>query len=368
MKIFSIVDPVIATLLSWLFLLVIGNLELSYYSRPLQQSTNHLLISIAIVCLLFVRKRFFPRMEKNFKINILPLVFYLIVFCIGFILNSIYSGYIPLVSLIADGDSKYLDFGVKSISGFLNAMGCGIFVYSVMLLVIGDNHRCISFLSIGVVVFVFVMSFSRQNLLTSLIEALIVCYIFGKINIKKIIAVVVGSLMLFSIAGSYRSGDIKEIARVKDDYMWVPESFVWVYSYSYFNVLNLENIISAPDSPRFDGSSFANLLPSFIRGEKRESDFLAVSNFNVRSAAAELYYDIGYYGVVLFFVIVCYLTSRLYSKKKHDPYSIYCISVFWFCGAFSFFVNFWFYLPVISQLVINYPLLKMSIKNSKKII
>lgn len=366
LKIISLADPAVATFGSWFFLFIMGNIEMSQYSRALEKNTNILLLSILFATSLLISKRRKPVVGVSERINNLPVLIYLTIFVVGFFVNIIFSGYVPLIKLILTGESDYLEFGLKSISGFLNAIGCGLLVLATLLLQEKGRAKKIIYYFIFIVVLsVFVLSYTRQNILTSFVQIGFVMYIIGKINLRKIVVFATAFLFLFSFAGSFRSGDIKEIAKIKEEYLWVPEPIIWLYSYSYFNVLNLENVTKSPDVPKLDGSSFSTLLPSVLRTEKEESDFLAVSNFNVKSAASDLYYDMGFWGVMFTFFILTLSAIKVYSIRSHTPYTIYCVSVLWFCGAFSFFVNFWFYLPVISQLIICYPLFKYTFVGNK---
>ena len=366
MKKISIADPVVATFCSWLFLFVMGNIQISEYSRELELGTNYLLLSILMVTLLLIGRRKVPRIENKIKVKNAVIIIYALIFLMWFFVNVLYSGYVPLLNLIGTGDSGYLDFGLKSISGFLNAAGCGVLAAVCFAYNINKKNKILYFVIAFLIVGVFVLTYTRQNVLTSLIQISSMLYMMGKIKFKKIIVGGLVFLMIFSIAGSFRSGDIKDIAKIKKEYMWVPEPVIWLYSYSYFNVLNLENVTNSSGVPKLDGSSVATLIPSVFRAEKEDLDLLAVSNFNVKSAASDIYYDLGYLGVIGIFFIINYVVSLIYNRKKHTPYSLYCISVLWFCGAFSFFVNFWFYLPVISQLLICYPLFRLSFKSFEK--
>jgi len=102
----------------------------------------------------------------------------------------------------------------------------------------------------------------------------------------------------------------------------------------------------------FNGSSLASLIPSFLRPEFEGGTNLEVVNFTISSYINPIFQDIGYYGLIVFTGCVIAFTVSFYKKavayKNFRAISIY--SVLAFCAFFSFFVNFWFYLPIIFQI------------------
>jgi oligosaccharide repeat unit polymerase len=160
---------------------------------------------------------------------------------------------------------------------------------------------------------------------------------------------------LFSVAGNLRSGDIREIAGIKDEYQDLPDGAIWIYGYSYFNVLNLDNVVTNPRLPVYDGSAVLSLLPSFLRPEISHIDEeIELEQFTAYSYVAPIYADVGLWGTVLFTCAIIWWTVRSYQQALRDRsfYSISKYSVLLFCALFSFFVNFWFYLPIISEIPI----------------
>ncbi len=177
----------------------------------------------------------------------------------------------------------------------------------------------------------------------------------GKISLRKIATGLAVSGVLFSIVGNFRTGSIRQIAGIDED--WVPDPVVWLYSYSYFNIANVDNLIARSNAPYYDGSSFNRLLPSFLRPESdQENPYLLLINFNVSSYMFPIYNDIGEAGVLVLTLIAIYMTSKRYSRIDR-PSSISQVGTFcvlYFCASFSFFFNFWFFLPVIFQLFFFY--------------
>jgi oligosaccharide repeat unit polymerase len=137
---------------------------------------------------------------------------------------------------------------------------------------------------------------------------------------------------------------------------------VWPYSYSYFNLLNLDNLVRYI-GPSYDGGAFLSLAPNFVKAmlsiESSRESALEVSNFNVSSAIADLYGDSGYLSIVVVATIAGIAGQRIFHGwlRRFDVRALFVYSVLYFCALFSFFVNFWFYLPIIFQVVFVYGLL-----------
>jgi oligosaccharide repeat unit polymerase len=204
--------------------------------------------------------------------------------------------------------------------------------------------------------FVFVLFVTRQNLVSMLIECTVLhCLMRGRISRKKLTAGVGAVLILFAIAGQLRSGSIKEIAGIKEEYQTLPDAVIWIYGYSYFNVLNLDNIVTNSRVPLYDGSAVMNLLPSSIRPTmSRDLEAIEVSELNVSSYVAPIYADVGFWGTLIFTCGVMWWSVRSYRRALQEGsfYSVSKYSVLFFCALFSFYVNFWFYLPIIFEIPI----------------
>ncbi len=203
---------------------------------------------------------------------------------------------------------------------------------------------------------VFVLFVTRQNILSLLVQcAVLHGLVRGRISAKKLGAGILLVLILFSVAGNLRTEGIKDIAGIKEEYQNLPDPLIWVYGYSYFNVLNLDNVVTSPYVPFYDGSGILSLLPSFLRPDTSHTeDELEVEQFTVLSYIAPIYADAGLWGTVVFTIAVIWWTTRSYQQavgtRSFYPAAKY--SVLFFCALFSFFWNFWMYLPVIFEIPI----------------
>jgi oligosaccharide repeat unit polymerase len=115
----------------------------------------------------------------------------------------------------------------------------------------------------------------------------------------------------------------------------------------------VDNLITFSHAPYFNGSSLANLIPSFLRPNYAMEDYLQSIYFNVSSYIYPIYADFGVVGIAGLTYLAFKVTRRARRKiyTSATLFSVGTFAVLYFCAAFSFFVNFWFYLPVIFQVV-----------------
>lgn len=360
---FDYLDPVVGYLSPWLLILLFSVTKLSRFAISIHRSTYSLVL-VSMVCAVVAgawtrqtrvsaQRKWLP--PKRTRWNVRTFFRTIDLLFVAFtIFNIVQAGYIPLIRGIATGDTGYLDFGIHGVFGFYLAMANALAIIYFILYLRTANRRYL-YRYFGIL-FVFVLFVSRQNVISTAVESVIAySLVRNKIPIRKIAVGFVISGILFSIVGNFRSGSIRQIAGIDDD--WVPDPLVWLYSYSYFNIANVDNLITRSNAPYYDGSSFDQLLPSFLRPKtNQENPYLLLINFNVSSYMFPIYNDIGEAGVLLLTLVAIYLTSKRYARINRPSsisrLGIYC--VLYFCASFSFFFNFWFYLPVVFQIFFFY--------------
>jgi hypothetical protein len=112
-------------------------------------------------------------------------------------------------------------------------------------------------------------------------------------------------------------------------------------------------VVSGGHYGYYNGASLNQLVPSFIRPNSI-SDFvqLEVPNFTVKSYITPILRDFGIIGILIFTCFLVLLTMIRFkaavSEKDFESVAIY--SILYFCAFFSFFSNFWFFLPIIFQI------------------
>lgn len=274
-------------------------------------------------------------------------------------LNVLLAGYIPLIRALLTGDSGYMDFGISGLYGIYNAFANSLGLLSFYLFLKTGNRKYLVILF--VIFFVFIFFMTRQNILSLLVEVFVVYgFIRGFTSKFKILMLLTAILLVFSILGNIRTQEIGSILEVTDSFLGYPTLLYWLYSYFYLSAMNFDNAILLTSAPYYDGSSFLSLVPNVVKSligvETFHEYFLQKINFTVSSALQPLYSDFGFLEILFFAFIIGFLTQKQYKKavmqKSFKAVSGY--SVLFFCCLFSFFVNFWFYLPIIFQLVFFY--------------
>jgi oligosaccharide repeat unit polymerase len=267
------------------------------------------------------------------------------------VLNVAIAGYVPLIRGIMTGNTGYLDFGVHGLYGFYLAFANALGIFHLFLYFRTLRRWHLYFYYF--LLLIFILFITRQNLLSLGVEGVIVYSLMRKrFSFKKVVLWLVLAGIMFSVIGSFRSGNIKTLAKIQPEYQWVPAPVIWLYSYSYFNVANVNNLILYSKAPFHDGSSLSQLLPSFLRPSFEQESYLQVEIFNVSSFLYPVYDDLGTTGVVILTAVAIFSTFRL-RRSLYEEASLFRIGTFatlYFCAAFSFFVNLWFYLPVIFQI------------------
>jgi len=359
-KRFDYLDPFVGYLIPWIIILFFSITRLSQYAISIHFATYSLVL-LAISGGLFVAG---GRSQKiaGTRCWAKPSTYWLssgtifllidIFFLVFTLANIMIAGYIPILRGLSGDGTGYLDFGIHGVYGFYLALANALAIVNfIIFLRTGKRIYIVRYISILVI---FVALVTRQNLISVAVESVIAyTLVRGRIKWRTIMlgAATVG--IVFSIMGSFRSGSIREIAGIEKQYSGVPEPVIWLYAYSYFNIANMDVLISQSNAPYYNASSLSRLIPSFLRPKYDTESYLLVNSFNVSSYMYPVYEDVGRVGVLLLTMTALGLTFRKY-RLLNQVVSIgdvgtYC--VLYFCASFSFFFNFWFFLPVIFQIV-----------------
>ncbi len=360
--------PAVTYLVPWLTILFFSTVPISKYSHDLELSTARVLMVAILAWLLsttaaspvplfvpkvaddagYMRER--PQLEVVSGFGTGVLMGFMILYAFAAV-NVAAAGYVPLISLIATGDSGYDTFGLPSVYGaflaYANALGCLAF-YAYLC-----GRRRIYLLLFLSVLALHIAFVTRQNMITLLAEAFVIrCLTISRMSKKAIVVVVGLGLLGFSAFGQLRGADITQTIGVTQDYMWVPLSLIWLYAYSYFNVLNLNNMVVVSGAPFFDGTMWQSLLPTVLRPDVDHGSFLEIESMTVSSYIYPVFMDIGAIGVVIYTALFGFITTAVYRRALQrrrfvDSATYACLFC---CSLLSFFSNFWLYLPVIFQL------------------
>jgi oligosaccharide repeat unit polymerase len=359
-KRFDYLDPLVGYLVPWIIMLFFSTTRLSRYAIGIHAKTYGLVL-LAVTGAMFAAggpphkiskiRHWANPVKSQFNPHI-----YFIFIDISFVsftaLNILIAGYVPLLRGLSGDDTGYLDFGIHGVYGFYLALANALAIVNFIIFL--RTGKIIYIVRYVFILVLFVVLITRQNLISVAVESVVAYSVLRRrIKWRTIILGAALAGIIFSLMGSFRSGNIRDIAGVENEYSWVPEPVIWVYAYSYFNLANTDNLVIKSDAPYYDASSLSSLIPSFLRPKYDTGDYLLVRNFNVSSYMFPVYEDMGRAGVFLLTLTALRLTARKYQLlgQATSIGDVGTYSVLYFCASFSFFYNFWFFLPVIFQIV-----------------
>ncbi len=368
---FDFYDHRVALVVPWLVISILYFINISKMHVPLGDKAisvvGFFLLFYFLGGALFIKYKDFIARYVPCNVRAIPLVSFDAVFVFYLqlsFLNIVLAGYVPLVNLILYGDSKYMSFGISGLYGFYNAFANALGVLSYYLFLKTANKKYLFYLFL--ILSVFVLFMTRQNIISLVVEVFVVHGLVRKKITKRTVFVLsIVLLMVFSLLGDLRTSSIERVLQVSPDYSGLPSVIYWVYSYFYFSAMNLNSAVNFVDIPYYDFGSFFALVPNIVKNllsiDVFRPNTLVYPNFTVSTAFQSMYLDFGFYEVIVLGFVFGVLGNMSYyfSEKNAGFLSVAIYSVLFFCALFSFFVNFWFYLPIIFQIPIFYCFSKM---------
>ena len=370
--------------LIWAIVIVLYLFQLSGLQTNLSNETIKLFILTTLCFSLFfiifykisIYKNVKEENKKSVSQNIITKMFIFWIFVE--IIEVIYSGGIPLIWLFTNNEKTYMDFGIPSIHGFMNAIGLVILMlafYSIVATKDQKNKRSNIFIIIFVLL-VYTVYITRQVVISGLIQMLII-YIFTdhKLNIKKVLLYSFFGIILFGILGNIRTGynSFLSVSLIKTKVSPIFVGFYWVYMYLTMSVSNINNAVVLGIN-HYGGIQYLAqvYLPTIISNTIFTSESIAVPSVLVSKAYTVSGYYIFFYTTfgkigACFISGVYGLLGAIFSKKLKNNVNeknILYYAVFMQIILLSFFYNHLLYLPSGFQLVIIYILFKI-IKNDK---
>lgn len=358
----QILSPTLIFNAIWFVTLSLYELKLSY----LQQDLSNRTILIFYFCVLSFNIVIFLLKKFNYKpSNILKLKYNnsfslknklkvaKLISIFIFILEILYSGGVPLIWKILGVNKTYFDFGIPSLNGAF----CGL------IILLGAYSFSQKNLDKYLYLFMGLLMLSRQVIISIIIEGLLFCYISKrvKLSLKKVLLILICLFLAFTALGNFRSGsdEMNKVFKAKEEFVNIPTSIKWAYSYMTFSVSNFNNLVGMTNGNVNHGATIMeDLLPNVILNKidikkNFSSNYLVSLNYTVSTYLPALYLDFGIIGIVIFNVFIAFLGYRLYLKTKLKDivfdgdamyYSIYVHNI-----IFLFFTNMFIYLPIIVQ-------------------
>jgi oligosaccharide repeat unit polymerase len=363
---FDYLHPAVVFLAPWLTILFFSTIPISEYARGLDLSTCRFLLTTVFVWLLATVAA--PVMPSRQADSVTPprgkgseysrkrlrqvIVSGFVLLYVFAAFNVAAAGYIPLVSLLTTGDSRYFDFGIPSVYGaflaYANAVAC-LALYGYLR----ERQRTYLWLLVSVLC-IHVLFVTRLSVATLLVEGFVIrSLVVGRIARLSMVAFMTLGLIGFAALGELRSGDISATIRVAPGYTWMPTSLLWLYAYSYFNVLNLDNMLTFSGAPFYDGSMWQTLLPTVLRPNVDHGVFVEIEALNVSSYIFPTYMDAGAVGVIAWTAFWGLATSYVYRRalRAERFVDIATYACLFYCALLSFFSNMWVGLPIIFQII-----------------
>lgn len=373
----------------WLVVILLYQLRLSVLQGKLDEKT----IITFIICILlfsvsFIIGNLLLSKNKNTKVKENKIIRYNIIkkmyifWIVVEIIETIYSKGLPIIWKITGSAKTYMNYGIPTVHGLMNAIGLCIVILSFYLYMYEKNNYNKKNKKLLLII-VSILGFSlclitRQVIVTAIIEIGVIYICFQKrIPWKKIILLSLVGIIVFGIIGNFRTGyqEFLDVAVMKNEQIPKPLiGFYWVYMYLTMTVANVNNAVLlgingygiTPIASVYIPTVISNLL--FSNSSIKVPNYLVTQAFNVSGFFIEFYIAYGNLGVGIISFVYGILGAYIFSKIKRDEseknilyYAIYLQII-----VLSFFYNHLLYLPSGFQLVIIFIIFKLFAKQDKK--
>jgi oligosaccharide repeat unit polymerase len=360
----------------WLGVALLYSLHLSkmlqYSTRQVFTTVAYIWIPYAVIVALctilrYLLKPYYSRKRTRPVVNLALLETKLKIWFKVWVLISLVeiyvSGGMPIVWLFTGNTKTYVDFGISSLHGVVNALLTAIALcrFSLFLLTGKKRHLYVPIFAL----LWSILAITRQLMLVSLIEFAFIFLQMRPIRKTTFVKIAVGALafvLAFGFIGDLRQGSsdgFRALAQPSEDYPeWFPSGFLWAYIYISTPINNLMytmEVVRPVDNFLFPNTA-STLFPSMLRyaiyGEElgeAASGQLVVSAFNVSTAYVGPYQDFGLAGMALLSILSACITLLFWFQN--DLRSVLMFSVATQCLMLNLFYNQFFVLPMIMQIV-----------------
>ena len=296
----------------------------------------------------------------NLQLRTKQLTFFFIVFVL---IEFIYCGYIPLISMINGANISHFDFGVKSLHGLAMSLGALLFTSWFFIYYI-QKRKSALFWMLCILLF-FALTVTRKMLVVSFLQSAMLIFFLRKKNMVSLKFIVLSILVLviFGLIGDVRTGRdlFLSLSKFNVKYPdWLPTGFGWFYIYLTTPIANFVNAIEMSTIHSYNFSFLQGLFPSFIRDLFFEIDKNTFDNdwqisgaFNVSTGFIGIYQSFGILGCIIFNFFSGFIYNILISKSFTFKYFLMSI-IFSNLTVLMLFSNNFFNLNTVSQLVFAY--------------
>lgn len=275
------------------------------------------------------------------------------------LIEIVVSGGLPIVWLFRQSTKTYMDFGVPSLHGLVNALVVSIAACRFAMYLITGKRKHLK-VPIFVIVWT-ILTVTRALMLAALLEFAVLFLSIKKVRpgtIARIVSSVLLFILVFGFIGDLRQGsvDFRGIAQPTERYPdWLPSGVLWVYIYVTTPINNLLYSVESvpPAANALFPNTLSNLVPSVIRNAVWGPDTsgggdLVTAAFNVSTAYINPYQDYGFLGIVLYSMLVALACQFFWYRAGMRNLLIF--AVLSQCLIFTVFSNLFFSPSEIAQI------------------
>lgn len=363
----QLANPSIIYLMAWVPLIFLSKLNMLIFSVQADPMIEGFLFLLVInflflnfiVHLIFVEKFTKPadvfsgEVEALRKFVILLFKFWIL----GFLINVIFSGGLPIFWVLAGDVRRYADFGVPTFSGFLNMIRMFMIIASMICFC---QKKFVPSYIVYFLVFSFCAELNRASILFALLGASAAFLIFNKVTIKNFIKLILASALFivsFSFIAEFREqgrGGYSDPGQyfVNGSSETGASSYVALYFLTPLNNLYYQYELGMDPSytPYF---TLRSIVPTVIRerlfaDQKVRSVELASDAFNTSPYLANIISDFGVGGAYFVISLIHFLCMFVFFRAKRGSLEhmlVHCI--LWGATLIGVFTNLYFSLIVL---------------------
>ncbi|MCO8121619.1 oligosaccharide repeat unit polymerase [Stieleria sp. TO1_6] len=245
-----------------------------------------------------------------------------------FLLEVLYSGFIPILAKLRGQQISHFAFGIPSVHGFVLAgylffTSCGVLAF---LKYRGWRYLLPAISSVVIAVLIV----NRKLLMVAVIQSLVLVILMNQRPLRATIitaSVIVFTVLTFGVVGDIRSGSVIDDSGgfTRDTIVQKIPGLDWAYLYLTTPIHNLTyaSIHADPENGAFPRRTFGPLIPSVLDGTDEDASdryrtaaktrhWLDSPMFNVSTAFINPLLDYGMYGVFFYAILTSYVASSVF--------------------------------------------------------
>lgn len=291
-----------------------------------------------------------------------------IVWLILYLLTIQLSGGLPIIWIITGDSRTYVDFGVPTLSGFLNMIRGFIFAGCVLLYT-KKGYANKKYLGLLVILLLAsIAEMARGNVIVLLLHGVAMWLITHPLRLKSFFHVVwvfFVFILAFGLMGDIRNeGGADGVLDLVDDesvFKVLPSGFLWFYLYLVTPVINVGYAISEGIEPLFyPFFSIQSLLPTVLRDFVFEPNVypiaLKTEAFNATSFYGPLLADFGVIWTAIIILMLQTVVAYLHVRAvRGSIFHLLIFPAFYMSVVLSVF-----YMFFLSLVTVMYPLMSVA--------